>query len=327
MTAPSVFIDKLAQDAQALEKQFLDAFAHIRAAGDFQKARAVFLKPNLTYPSFKAGVVTRLEFIGGFIAAFRRINPGAGIFIGEGEGGYNAFSMDAAMRAMGYFDLESAFPRVKVVNVSKLPARTVELSTSKGPYAISLPEIFFDTIDLSISFPVPKVHCMTKLSLSYKNQWGCLPDRMRLKDHYMFDFVIPRIAEALKFKYAFLDGKYALDRNGPLAGEPRETGWFAASNSLGAFDMIVAELMGFDWRTVGHLRTAAAYGLMPGRDEIEVLGPLESLKTRFALKRNFWNYPALAAFRSKGLTRLFYFSRWAKPLHKFMHTVRKRQIA
>ena len=61
-----------------------------------------------------------------------------------------------------------------------------------------------------------------------------------------FDEIISRVCEKLKFRYAFLDGKYGLDQNGPLMGDPVEVNWFVASNSLGAFDMIVSEMMGFD---------------------------------------------------------------------------------
>jgi hypothetical protein len=51
------------------------------------------------------------------------------------------------------------------------------------------------------------------------------------------------------------------------------------------------------------------------------------LKKNFVLKRNFWNYPALAAFHSRRLTHLFYFSKLAKPLHDIMYMVRRRPIS
>jgi len=143
----------------------------------------------------------------------------------------------------------------------------------------------------------------------------------------MFDYLISKISDILKFKYAFLDGKYGLNNNGPMVGDPVEVNWFVASNSLGAFDMIVSEMMGFDWRKVGHLKIAAKYGFIPRRQDIEVIGDLGSLKRRFFLKRSFWNYPALAAFHSKRLTDLVYFSGWAKLLHDIMYTFRKKPIS
>jgi uncharacterized protein (DUF362 family) len=180
-----------------------------------------------------------MEFVKCLVTSLREINRTTKIYIGEGEGGYNSFSIDQAFQKMGFFNIEREFPQVKVINLSKLPSRKVEIGTKKGPYKIVVPEIFFDEIDFSITCPVPKAHCMTKVSLSYKNQWGCLPDAMRLRNHYMFDHIISKISDILKFKYAFLDGKYGLNNNGPMVGDPIEVNWFVASNSLGAFDMIV----------------------------------------------------------------------------------------
>ena len=42
---------------------------------------------------------------------------------------------------------------------------------------------------------------------------------MRLKNHYVFDEIISQVSRKLKFKYAFLDGKYGLDNNGPIVGD------------------------------------------------------------------------------------------------------------
>jgi len=203
----------------------------------------------------------------------------------------------------------------------------VELNANGQPYRLDLPEIFFSEIDFSITCPLPKVHCMTKVTLAFKNQWGCLPDIMRLKNHYVFDEIIGQVCDVLKFRYAFLDGKVGLDKNGPMAGVPVEVNWFVASNSLGAFDVIVSGMMGFDWRTVGHLKMAEKNGYVPKKEDITIIGDMESLKRSFSMKRGLWSFPALAAFQSKNLTHLFYFSRWAKPLHDIMYSFREKPVS
>ena len=323
---PIVFVEKIAQDSKNLEEQFLQSFNSFPIIDEFNKANAVFIKPNLTYPKFKKGVTTRVEYIENLVAALRQINNSTKIYIGEGEGGYNSFSMTEAMLSMGFYELEKRFQNLKVVNISKIPTSIIELKVDGKPYPINLPKLFFDEIDFSISCSVPKVHCMTKVSLSFKNQWGCLPDTMRLKNHYVFNKIIGQICNHLKFKYAFLDGKYGLDKNGPMVGQPFEINWFVASNSLGAFDMVVSEMMGFNWKNIGHLREAANLGFIPDRKEISIIGDLELLKRDFSLKRNFWNYPALLAFNSKKLTHFFYFSKYAKFLHDVMYLFRKRPL-
>lgn len=323
---PIVFAEKIAQNPKDLEEQFLRSFNSLPIIDEFNKANAIFIKPNLTYPKFKKGVTTRVEYIESLVAALRQINSSTKIYIGEGEGGYNSFSMTEAMQSMGFYELEKRFQNVKVINISQIPSRVTELKVDRRPYLIDLPKIFFEEIDFSITCPVPKIHCMTKVTLSFKNQWGCLPDTMRMKNHYVFNKIIGQVCNVLKFKYAFLDGKYGLDDNGPMAGKPVEVNWFAASNSLGAFDAVVSEMMGFNWRDIGHLREAANLGFIPDRKEISVIGDLESLKRDFSLKRNFWNYPALFAFNSKRLTHFFYFSSYAKILHDIMYLFRKRPL-
>ena len=321
-----VFLERLADDFEPLIEQFSRSFSTLYIAEDFEKANAIFIKPNLTYPGFKKGVTTQKEFVERLVAALRKINSTTRIYIGEGEGGYNSFSMTEAMEVMGFYDIERKYPNVKIVNVSKLPSRQVKLEARGKPYLINLPSLFFDEIDFSITCPVPKVHCMTKVTLSFKNQWGCLPDTMRLKNHYVFDEIIGQICESLKFRYAFLDGQYGLDGNGPMVGIPKRVDWFAAANNLGAFDMVVSEMMGFKWRKIRHLKKADEYGFMPKKDQINVIGDLDKLKQPFVLKRDIWNYPALAAFYSSKLTHLFYFSAWSKLLHDIMYTFRKRPI-
>lgn len=323
---PVVIVERMGNDPGSVGDLFLQSFSLLALPEEIRKARAIFIKPNLTHSVFKPGVTTSIGFVRSLVTSLKEMNPGLTVYIGEGEGGYNSFSMSQAFATMGFFDIEKEFPRVKVLNLSRLPSVEVSIDTQKGPYQVRLPEIFFKEIDFSIGCPVPKVHCMTRVSLSFKNQWGCLPDTMRLRNHYMFDNIIPKISELLKFRYAFMDGRFGLDRNGPMDGNPVELNWFVASNSLGAFDMVVSEMMGFDWRNVGHLDMAARYGLVPKREEIEIVGDLESLKRKFHLKRTFWNYLALAAFHSRSLTHLLYLSGLAGPLHDFMYFFRKRPI-
>jgi uncharacterized protein (DUF362 family) len=228
---------------------------------------------------------------------------------------------------MGYYEIAEKYRNVEIVNLSVIKRVNVQLDVGNKQYDLELPELFFDEIDFSISCPVPKVHCMTKLTLSLKNQWGCLPDTLRLKNHYVFDDIIFQVCSKLKFRYAFLDGKYGLDINGPMAGKPVELNWFAASNSLGAFDMVISGMMGFDWKKIGHMKNAEKAGYMPLTGVIDVKGDLNSMKRKFKLKRNFWNYPALAAFHSQKLTYLFYLSGWSKLLHDIMYSIRKRPIS
>ncbi len=322
-----VVVEKLESNRLLFEKQIKNSIEIIGLRNDFAKAKAVFIKPNLTYPTYKEGVTTRVEFVEYLVDSLRKINTTTKIYIGEGEGGYNSFSMTEAMKVMGFYEIAKKNTNVEIVNLSEIQRATVQITAKNKPYQIELPDFILNEVDFSISCPLPKIHCMTQITLSLKNQWGCLPDTMRLKNHYVFDEIINQVCDKLKFRYAFLDGKYGLDNNGPMNGDPVEVNWFVASNSLGAFDMIVSEMMGFNWHKIGHLKKAEKFGFLPKRQDIKVIGNIGTLKRKFTLKRNFWNYPALIAFNSKNLTTLIYLSKWAKLLHDIMYSIRKRPIS
>ena len=67
-------------------------------------ARAILIKPNLTYPTYKKGVTTRIEFIREVVGTLKDLNKNVKIYIGEGEGGYHSFSMDEAFKTMGFLN-------------------------------------------------------------------------------------------------------------------------------------------------------------------------------------------------------------------------------
>jgi uncharacterized protein (DUF362 family) len=321
-----VFVERLEKESPQVLTQMSRAVEALHLAEDFNKAKAILIKPNLTYPVYKKGVTTRKEFVELLIKVLRAINSGTMIYIGEGEGGYSSFSMTEAMQIMGFFEMEKMYSNVKIVNLSKMPSRTIELKVRGKPFVIDLPGPFFNEIDFSITCPLPKVHDMTRITLGFKNQWGCLPDAMRLKHHYVFNEIIPQICNSLKFRYAFLDGKYGLDKNGPMSGEAVDLDWFVASNSLGAFDLVVSKMMGMDWRKVKHLVEAQKQGLLPEISDVKLIGEIEPFNRQFVLKRTFWSYPALIAFGSKWLTQFVYLSRYSKVIHNIMYTFRPREI-
>jgi hypothetical protein len=93
---PIVITEALEQEPGLLAEQFSRSFLSLALEEDFRGANAVVIKPNLTYPRYKEGVTTRKEFVEGLVVALRQINSTTRIYIGEGEGGYNTFSMTEA---------------------------------------------------------------------------------------------------------------------------------------------------------------------------------------------------------------------------------------
>lgn len=280
----------------------------------------VAIKPNFTYPFYKRGVTTSSEVIRALVKVVRRITPN--IAIVETDGGYGAWKVSDAFEGHGINELVRELG-VTAVNLCDESREMISFQSRGTKHQLPLPTRLLHETDLFITMPVPKIHCMTGLTLSYKNQWGCIPDIMRLRRHYIFDDAIVAINRALK-PVVLADGSYFLDRNGPMEGEPVRMDLIIAASNAGAFDRYVSELMGWKWRRVGHLRRAVALGDMPGRlEEIQCnVAPANARSHTFRLKRTVRNYIALTGFKSRFMTWFGYESWFGRVvLHSLLYAI------
>ena len=174
------------------------------------RSTRVSLKPNLTYPYYKPGVTTSPQVIREVVKILRDYTPH--IAIVETDGGYGAWQAGEAFAGHGLYQLRDEFG-IEIVNLNDEPRESISFSSGRQIYQLPLPTRLLHETDVFITLPVPKIHCMTGLTLSYKNQWGCVPDIMRLRRHYIFDDAIVAINRALK-PAVLADGTYFLDRSG-----------------------------------------------------------------------------------------------------------------
>jgi uncharacterized protein (DUF362 family) len=290
--------------------------------GEWCGGDAIFLKPNLTYPEFRPGVTTRVEFIEAVAEYF--LDKGCRVTVGEGPGGYNGFSMKAAFETHG---LNAACRRlgIPVVELSDWETEHISAQTKRGAaIEVPVPKPLLRDFRAVVSLPVPKVHCMTGVSLGLKNLWGCITDRFRIRFHPFLDEIIAQLATSLPVGGVVLDGLYGLDRNGPMVdGFVRRLEWNAASEDCGAHDLALTQLLGMDPFTVSHLRYGLQVGVVPsmGRIELENIGVDQQ---HFALKPNLWNRIAKVTWLHPTLTWLVYLSPFAGPIHWLMYLFRSR---
>jgi uncharacterized protein (DUF362 family) len=284
---------------------------------------SVFIKPNFTFPSFKPGVTTTREVLEALVCVLRDAGC-KHIAIGEGDGGYNSYAIEETFANFGLGELARQYG-VKVVNVCKWPSTAIRVEARRGRFEVNLPKPLFTEFDSFITVPVPKVHAMTRMSNAVKNQWGLLQD-MRVYFHCGFDEIITEVNRMLPNPMAIVDGTYGLTRNGPMIeGEALRLNWISACDNLWLNDRLVCDLMGFDWRSIDHLRFAARQGLMPNPEQCRVSAQFGSFKDdRFYLKRNMWNWAAKATWYSPRLNHLVYFSKASGILHRIMYSIRKK---
>ena len=283
----------------------------------FENAR-VAIKPNLTFPIYKAGVTTSPEVLRAFLEVLKERTDR--IAVVETDGGYGAWKVADAYEGHGY-DRICAEMGVDLINLNDEPCEMISFESKGETHQLPLPTRLLHDTDVFVTMPVPKVHAMTYLTLAYKNQWGCVPDPMRLRRHYLFNDAIVAINRALNPQIVLADGTYFLDRQGPMDGDAVPMNLIIAATDPGSFCLYVSKLMGMDWRKAPHLRRAVELGDMPTTlDDIEINVHPEVVSTRrFHLQRSLRNYLVLPAFRSSYLTWLYYESWLGLLAHKVLY--------
>lgn len=286
-----------------------------------EKNARVAIKPNLTYAHYKEGVTTSPAVLRALLEILKERTDN--IRVVETDGGYGSWKLSDAYRGHNY-DKICAELDVELVNLSEGPSEQISFEVRGQTQQLPLPKLLLDETDVFMTMPVPKVHAMTYLSLSYKNQWGCIPDTMRLRRHYLFNDAIVAINRALRTSICLGDGTYFLDNNGPMEGQPVRMNKIVAASDPGAFALYTSHLMGINWRKAPHLRRAVELGDMP-RDLNELqmnVHPDEARTHQFELRRTLWNRFILLSFRSKTLTRLGYDSSFGRFLHKIKYAIK-----
>jgi uncharacterized protein (DUF362 family) len=316
-----VFIDRF-ETPDKLPEKIAEALRFIRADQIIRPGMRVFIKPNLTWRAPTPGVTVTPYFIRSLVEQLVRLS--SDITIGESEGGQACFQAEDAFETHGLYTLAADYG-VKVVNLSKGRHERVETLVRGKAEPVELPSLLLRDIDVFITLPVPKVHAMTRVSLGFKNQWGCLGDKMRVTQHPRFDTAIVAINKLVKTRLCIFDGTYFLDYTGPMMGEAVPMNVIIAGDDPGAASYAACEVMRIPPFSVPHHRVALREKMFPATlDEIEMnRDPRELAGRRFKLRRAFINYIHLAAFHTRPLNRLFYNSMCADALHEFLWFIRR----
>ncbi len=318
---PKIFIEHLDNNYLA---QIQEGLSYIDIASKVKLGDTVFIKPNLTFPYYKEGVMTSPECVEQLVVALKDYSNR--IIIGEADGGgYNRFSMDEVFEKTGIRSIAKKHD-VKIENLSKLPARDIHFEYRGRQFAVPLPQLLLDEINLFVTVPVPKVHMHTGVSISIKNQWGCIQEpSLRLSLHPYFQKVILEVNRALKVGVSIIDGKFGLNRNGPMRGDTVDLGWLMVANNILAADAACCTLMGIDPFSVNFLAFYKKNEPIPELNDIQFnLDYKKFIGPQFYLKRELCDYPGYFAFRSPFLAYLAYHSPLSRILHKGLYLFREK---
>ena len=307
------------QAPETLHEELLCALEWVGWSSIVPLDARVFLKPNLTYPTPRAGVTTTPAFIDAVIQVFKERT--SNIVIGESDGGYRGWPAEISFENHNLYEICEKHG-AQLVNLSKQPSVPVRLHLPKGDLTLNLPSLLLHDIDVFVTLPVPKIHQITVMSGAIKNQWGCIPDNMRLTRHPYFDEAVLEINRLVGTSLALADGTYFLNRNGPVFGDPVRMDMVLASDSIGAMDLTICKIMGLDVRKVRYFMHARRLSVLPKWSEVELNRDLkEFCSQEFYLRRTFRNKVVCFAFDRPLAIRLLWNSWFGDILHEILYAV------
>ncbi len=155
--------------------------------------------------------------------------------------------------------------------------RAVTVRTPKG-FSFRVLELAREVfeVDCIINIPKLKTHSMTLLTLGVKNLFGCVPGFRKSSWHLktgtnreLFATLLLEISLLIKPSLTILDAIWAMEGNGPTAGELRFVGRILASPDPLALDRAVVEALGLDPPSLLTLGVADKRGILP---EVDFIG-------------------------------------------------------
>jgi uncharacterized protein (DUF362 family) len=212
--------------------------------------------------------------------------------VAEGTAGQDGDTM-GAFQSFGYLSLKDRFD-VEFRNLHDDDKIVFEaLDADMTPITIHLAKSLFTLYLVSVSRM--KTHRRVIVTLSIKNvAIGAIhnPDRHTPVWHVAepgkfshdprpLNLCIARLNQTLTPDLVVVDGVVGMEGEGPSAGTPVTSGVALAGTSALAVDLVGAEVMGFDPRTVGYLWYLSQVRKL-SREEVQVLGEnLANCVTRY----------------------------------------------
>ena len=253
------------------------------------RGKKVLLKPNLVGPDPLGVTNTHPAVIAASRESVLRLGA-AQVLIGEGP----ALDRDAEaiLESIGLRHyagpLAGVFVDLNVDDVEKVLLKT----TASRLKELYLPKTVLGA-DFVISMPKLKTHHWAGVTLSLKNMFGIVPGSCygwpkNILHWAGIDSAILDINAAVRPDFAIVDGIVGMEGNGPIQGEPKNSGVLILGDDPVAVDATCCRVMGLLPEKVRYLTQA---GILLGHiqpDKIQQLGEsIASVRTPFSVLDNF----------------------------------------
>ncbi|MEM3193766.1 MAG: DUF362 domain-containing protein [Candidatus Bathyarchaeia archaeon] len=243
----------------------------------------VLIKPNIV-SNRRPPCTTDPAIVEALINIIKRKNPSV-IWIADGSGDGNTYVNFASL---GYLPVAE---RTGAILVDLNYGDMINVSVPGG--GVVFDSFLFNRIvaeaDVFISLACMKTHYQAVVTLSMKNLVGIAPGSVygyqpsttkwilhdeaeRKGDPYMAG-VITDLCRARRIDLAIIDGRVAMEGEGPLDGDPVKLDLLIVGADPVAVDTVASAIMGFDPEKVPTLRLASQLGLGTNNlHEIEIKG-------------------------------------------------------
>lgn len=214
-----------------------------------KKIGTVVIKPNLCYYwDYSTGETTDPRVVSAIID-YLRAKFGEEVDICIAEADASAMKTKYSFKILGYEKL-SQEKNVRLINLSE--GEIVEKQTYVKNKSITLPvnKILLES-DLLISVPKLRTHSLVGMTCNLKNMFGSISKPRKFSYHKNLDATIVAINKMTKPDICVVDGLIARGKYS------KKMGLILAGDSALATDFIVAKILGFNPKSIGHLKLAA----------------------------------------------------------------------
>jgi uncharacterized protein (DUF362 family) len=304
----------LAQTGEQVARSLHEALDFVGWRDIVHPDARVFVKLNLTWPEPRPGVTASPRFVDALLGVLS--TRSRHVYVGESNGG--TFRAEEAFAKHGLPEVCEKHG-AQWVNLSHQGATSLEDRVAGRHIRIEASRFLLDEVDVFVTLPLLKTHVVTRVTLGLKNQWGCIPTEMRLLYHHILDWGIVALNRAYRPQLAVLDGTYALDRRGPLEGDPVPVGWLAVSDDVVTLDAAGCHLLDLDPAGVRHLRLAVGEGLgTADLSQVRLNQPLPPPAIHATIQPSPSDRVAMAVYRSRFLSKLVFASLLTPIAYKIM---------
>ncbi len=276
--------------APTYDVDFADViFRGLRELAVSVTGKSVLLKPNLVEYAPGTVINTHPLVVAGAATAFLRAGARE-VVVGEAPG--HRRDIEYLLSVTGLSDHLREM-RIRFVDLNHDDVRMIALKSHfTGLDKIALPVEVLRS-DFVVSMPKLKTHHWAAMTASMKNLFGVVPGAIygwpkNFLHYHGIENSILDLNATVRPQFTIVDAVVAMEGDGPIMGQPRQTGFLAMGSDLVAVDATCARIIGLDPAKIVYLREASTFLGHIGPSRVDQRGENPSrYRTRFDVLPHF----------------------------------------